>query len=243
MTRYLAVLIAAGAGLASLPVHAHHPIAEVYDERTHHRPRRRRDVLPVRQPALDDAPPHLRRLRRGATIVLEGDVTSFLFGNPHSMVHLRVADPDGDPHTWAVEWRAASRLRRLGWTAARPQRRRPREGVRQPRAGPGRLPAVPAERDPDSPGRAGFGRRGQLVRAGPAGRRLAPVPMADPGRRGPPDADRRSPDPRPGGPTAFSTVADIAEAILARGPSRVLLLSDFDGTLCEFRNDPESVQL
>ena len=38
-------------------------------------------------------------------------------------------------------------------------------------------------------------------------------------------------------------MADIAEAILARGPSRVLLLSDFDGTLCEFRNDPESVQL
>ena len=86
MTRYLAVLIVAGAGLAGLPVHAHHPIAEVYDEER--------------------------------TIVLEGDVTSFLFGNPHSMVHLRVADRDGDLHTWAVEWRAASRLRRLGWTAA-----------------------------------------------------------------------------------------------------------------------------
>lgn len=85
MTRYLAVLIAAGAGLASLPAHAHHPIAEVYDEER--------------------------------TIVLEGDVTSFLFGNPHSMVHLRVADRDGDLHTWAVEWRAASRLRSMGWTA------------------------------------------------------------------------------------------------------------------------------
>ena len=36
---------------------------------------------------------------------------------------------------------------------------------------------------------------------------------------------------------------DVAEAILARGPSRVLLLSDFDGTLCEFRDDPESVRL
>jgi len=85
MTRYLAVLIVAGAGLASLPVDAHHPIAEVYDEER--------------------------------TIVIEGDVTSFLFGNPHSMVHLRVADRDGDLHTWAVEWRAASRLRRMGWTA------------------------------------------------------------------------------------------------------------------------------
>lgn len=82
MTRHLAVLIVAGAGL----VHAHHPISEVYDEER--------------------------------TIVLEGDVTSFLFGNPHSMVHLRVANRKGDLHTWAVEWRAARRLRRLGWTAA-----------------------------------------------------------------------------------------------------------------------------
>ena len=85
MTRYLAVLIVAGVGLASLPIHAHHPTSEVYDgERT---------------------------------IVLEGHVASFLFGNPHSMVHVRVADRDGDLHTWAVEWRAASRLRRMGWTA------------------------------------------------------------------------------------------------------------------------------
>jgi len=85
MTRYLAVLIAAGASLASLPVRPHHPTSDVYDEER--------------------------------TIVLEGDVTSFMFGNPHSMVHLRVADRDGDLHTWAVEWRAASRLRSMGWTA------------------------------------------------------------------------------------------------------------------------------
>ncbi len=86
MTRCLAVLTVAGASLVSLPLDAHHPTSDVYDEER--------------------------------TIVLEGDVTSFLFGNPHSMVHLRVADGDGDLHTWAVEWRAASRLRRLGWTAA-----------------------------------------------------------------------------------------------------------------------------
>ncbi len=67
--------------------------------------------------------------------------------------------------------------------------------------------------------------------------------MADPGRPVPPGADRRSPDSRTGDPTAFSSVADIAEAALAGGPSRLLLLSDFDGTLCEFRNDPESVRL
>ena len=51
------------------------------------------------------------------TVVLEGRVASFLFGNPHSMVHVRVPDRDGHLHTWAVEWRAARRLQRMGWTA------------------------------------------------------------------------------------------------------------------------------
>ena len=51
------------------------------------------------------------------TIVLEGRVMSFLFGDPHSMVQVRVRDGGGGLHTWAVEWRAASRLQGLGWTA------------------------------------------------------------------------------------------------------------------------------
>ena len=51
------------------------------------------------------------------TIVLEGQVASFLFGNPHSMVHVRVPDRDGHLRTWAGEWRAARRLQPLGWTA------------------------------------------------------------------------------------------------------------------------------
>ena len=51
------------------------------------------------------------------TLVLEGRVTSFLFGDPHSMVHVRVPDRDGRPYTWAVELRAARRLQRTGWTA------------------------------------------------------------------------------------------------------------------------------
>ena len=67
--------------------------------------------------------------------------------------------------------------------------------------------------------------------------------MTDPGRPVPPDADRRSPDSGADGPTAFSSVEDVAGAVVEGGPSRILLLSDFDGTLCEFRNDPESVQL
>ncbi len=51
------------------------------------------------------------------TLILEGEVTSFLFGDPHSMVHLRVRDTDGDAHTWAVEWRAALQLEQQGWNA------------------------------------------------------------------------------------------------------------------------------
>ncbi len=50
------------------------------------------------------------------TVVLEGEVTSFLFGNPHSMVQVRVVNSQGDVHTWALEWRDAGRLRQQGWT-------------------------------------------------------------------------------------------------------------------------------
>lgn len=66
--------------------------------------------------------------------------------------------------------------------------------------------------------------------------------MSDSGRPTPPDADRRPPRTPAGGAAAFSSVADVARAV-AGGRSPILLLSDFDGTLCEFRNDPESVQL
>lgn len=48
------------------------------------------------------------------TVILEGEVEAFLFGNPHSLLHLRVSDPDGTTRTWAVEWRAADRLARAG---------------------------------------------------------------------------------------------------------------------------------
>ena len=51
------------------------------------------------------------------TLILEGEVSSFLFGDPHSMVHLRVREIDGEEHTWAVEWRPALQLERQGWNA------------------------------------------------------------------------------------------------------------------------------
>ena len=50
------------------------------------------------------------------TIVLSGEVESFLFGNPHSLLHVRVVDGGGRARTWAVEWRAANRLSRAGLT-------------------------------------------------------------------------------------------------------------------------------
>ena len=111
MMRCLAVLIVAGVSLPSLAAHAHRPT--FYDQE-------RTVVLEGdATPFLFGNPHHPTSevYDEERTIVLEGDVTSLLFGNPHSMVHLRVADQDGDLHTWAVEWRAASRLRRMGWTA------------------------------------------------------------------------------------------------------------------------------
>lgn len=50
------------------------------------------------------------------TILLAGEVESFLFGNPHSLLHVRVTGDDGVVRTWAVEWRAADRLSRAGLT-------------------------------------------------------------------------------------------------------------------------------
>lgn len=48
------------------------------------------------------------------TIVVAGEVESFLFGNPHSLLHVRVLNGGGRARTWAVEWRAANRLSRAG---------------------------------------------------------------------------------------------------------------------------------
>ena len=50
------------------------------------------------------------------TVVVSGEVESFLFGNPHSLLHIRVLDGGGRTRTWAVEWRAADRLSRAGLT-------------------------------------------------------------------------------------------------------------------------------
>ena len=48
------------------------------------------------------------------TLTLEGDIVVLVYRNPHSLMHLEVVDGDGNEHTWAVEWRAADRLRHGG---------------------------------------------------------------------------------------------------------------------------------
>jgi hypothetical protein len=50
------------------------------------------------------------------TVVLEGEVASFVFSEPHTMVQVRVGDERGQVHTWALEWRGATRLQQEGWT-------------------------------------------------------------------------------------------------------------------------------
>ncbi|MDE0828771.1 MAG: DUF6152 family protein [Vicinamibacterales bacterium] len=50
------------------------------------------------------------------TMVLEGKVASFVLGEPHTIVQVRVEDERGRVHTWALEWRGAAHLQEEGWT-------------------------------------------------------------------------------------------------------------------------------
>jgi len=47
---------------------------------------------------------------------IEGDLSQFLFRNPHSFVHVDGKDKDGKPVTWAVEWGGGGQLGRQGVT-------------------------------------------------------------------------------------------------------------------------------
>lgn len=48
------------------------------------------------------------------TITIEGTVVQFLYRNPHSFVHVLVADKNGKSITWAVEWTAGGALNDAG---------------------------------------------------------------------------------------------------------------------------------
>ena len=44
------------------------------------------------------------------TITIEATVVQFLFRNPHSLVHVDVADATGKKERWTVEWGSAGQL-------------------------------------------------------------------------------------------------------------------------------------
>jgi hypothetical protein len=47
---------------------------------------------------------------------IEGEISQFLFRNPHSMIHVSAPGPDGAAHRWAVEWAGVSALSGNGVT-------------------------------------------------------------------------------------------------------------------------------
>src|SRR5688572_8059886 len=55
---------------------------------------------------------------RTRQITLTGVVTEFRWGNPHSWIHIDVADPDGKVANWSIEMDPASHLAREGWRSS-----------------------------------------------------------------------------------------------------------------------------
>jgi hypothetical protein len=55
---------------------------------------------------------------RTKQVTITGTVTEFRWGNPHSWIHVDVADKDGKVGNWAVEMDPASHLAREGWKSS-----------------------------------------------------------------------------------------------------------------------------
>ena len=55
---------------------------------------------------------------RTKQVTLTGTVTEFRWGNPHSWIHIDVADKDGQVGNWGIEMDPASHLSREGWRAS-----------------------------------------------------------------------------------------------------------------------------
>jgi hypothetical protein len=54
---------------------------------------------------------------RSRQIVVEGVVTEFHWGQPHSWIHMNVRNDTGTVQDWTIEMDPASHLRRRGWNA------------------------------------------------------------------------------------------------------------------------------
>jgi hypothetical protein len=55
---------------------------------------------------------------RTKQVTLTGTVTEFRWGNPHSWIHIDVADAAGKVANWGIEMDPASHLARAGWRAS-----------------------------------------------------------------------------------------------------------------------------
>jgi hypothetical protein len=55
---------------------------------------------------------------RTQQVTIAGTVTEFRWGNPHSWIHIEVADADGKVANWSVEMDPASHLARQGWRSS-----------------------------------------------------------------------------------------------------------------------------
>ncbi len=55
---------------------------------------------------------------RTKQVTLTGVVTEFRWGNPHSWIHIDIADADGKVANWSIEMDPASHLARQGWRSS-----------------------------------------------------------------------------------------------------------------------------
>jgi hypothetical protein len=55
---------------------------------------------------------------RTKQVTLTGVVTEFRWGNPHSWIHVDVADAGGTVANWSIEMNPASHLAREGWRSS-----------------------------------------------------------------------------------------------------------------------------
>jgi hypothetical protein len=55
---------------------------------------------------------------RTKQVTLTGVVTEFRWGNPHSWIHVDVADTGGKVANWSIEMNPASHLAREGWRSS-----------------------------------------------------------------------------------------------------------------------------
>jgi hypothetical protein len=55
---------------------------------------------------------------RTRQVTLDGVVTEFRWGNPHSWIHIDVADAEGKVANWSIEMDPASHLARQGWRSS-----------------------------------------------------------------------------------------------------------------------------